>query len=68
MTTQVPLQRSGTYGFFTYGIYNDSLGHILVCDGNFIAVHLLYQNGQFLSLLLTPQQRVIGLSSVSVDN
>ncbi|XP_062606099.1 uncharacterized protein LOC134267909 [Saccostrea cucullata] len=44
------------------GICTDVLGHILVCNSyyslneNFSSVHLLDINGQFLSLLLTPEQ------------
>ncbi|XP_056004129.1 uncharacterized protein LOC125662447 isoform X2 [Ostrea edulis] len=38
-------------GFRPFGICTDVLGHILVCDLH--SVHLLDQDGQFLSLLLT---------------
>ncbi|XP_062577462.1 uncharacterized protein LOC134239297 [Saccostrea cucullata] len=57
-------------GFLSYGICTDVLGHILVCDGFFISntVHLLDQDGQFLSLLLTPQQGVPFPRSVCVDD
>uniref|UniRef100_A0A8W8LTJ4 Tripartite motif-containing protein 2 n=1 Tax=Magallana gigas TaxID=29159 RepID=A0A8W8LTJ4_MAGGI len=44
--------------FNPYGICTDVLGHILVCDDISNTVHLLDQDGQFLSLLLTPQQGV----------
>eukprot|EP00105_Crassostrea_gigas_P013578 XP_011429931.1 PREDICTED: tripartite motif-containing protein 2 [Crassostrea gigas] len=52
--------------FNPYGICTDVLGHILVCDG--LTVHLLDQDGQFLSLLLTSQQGVKFPRSVCVDD
>ncbi|XP_022342525.2 uncharacterized protein LOC111136166 [Crassostrea virginica] len=44
-------------GFYPYGICTDVLGHILVCYDSFIgsAVHLLDQDGGFLSVILSPQ-------------
>ncbi|XP_062608691.1 tripartite motif-containing protein 2-like [Saccostrea cucullata] len=56
--------------FFPYGICTDVLGHILVCDGHFVnnTVHLLDQDGQFLSLLLTQKQGVGCPCSVCVDD
>ncbi|XP_062577468.1 uncharacterized protein LOC134239309 [Saccostrea cucullata] len=53
-----------------YGICTDVLGHILLCDGFFNnkTVHLLDRDGQFLSLLLTPQQGVRCPRSVCVDD
>ncbi|XP_062585491.1 uncharacterized protein LOC134247166 [Saccostrea cucullata] len=51
-----------------HGICTDVLGHILVCDCISDAVHLLDQDGQFLSLLLTPQQGVEDPLSVCVDD
>ncbi|XP_062606779.1 uncharacterized protein LOC134268530, partial [Saccostrea cucullata] len=51
-------------GLDPYGICTDVLGHILVCVSN--AVHLLDQDGQFLSLLLT-EQEVYHPRSVCVD-
>eukprot|EP00105_Crassostrea_gigas_P034077 XP_019918225.1 PREDICTED: transcription intermediary factor 1-beta [Crassostrea gigas] len=55
-------------GFGPYGICTDVLGHILVCDTYSYTVHLLDQDGQFLSLLLTSQQRVDDPRSVCVDD
>ncbi|XP_034306134.2 E3 ubiquitin-protein ligase TRIM71-like [Magallana gigas] len=60
-------------GLYPYGICTDVLGHILVCDTSIFhnndAVHLLDQDGQFLSLLLTPQQGVqLNPRSVCVDD
>eukprot|EP00105_Crassostrea_gigas_P013786 XP_011430215.1 PREDICTED: protein PML [Crassostrea gigas] len=54
--------------FNPYGICTDVLGHILVCDTFSATVHLLDQDGQFLSLLLTPQQGIKYPRSVCVDN
>ncbi|XP_061192378.1 tripartite motif-containing protein 2-like [Saccostrea echinata] len=55
--------------FLPYGICTDVLGHILVCDGFFHSntVHILDQDGQILSLLLTQQQGVHRPCSVCVD-
>eukprot|EP00105_Crassostrea_gigas_P033330 XP_011456668.1 PREDICTED: uncharacterized protein LOC105348797 [Crassostrea gigas] len=55
-------------GFNPFGICTDLLGHILVCDQISDTVHLLDQDGQFLSLLLTPQQGVEHPRSVCVDD
>uniref|UniRef100_K1PMB4 Tripartite motif-containing protein 3 n=1 Tax=Magallana gigas TaxID=29159 RepID=K1PMB4_MAGGI len=54
--------------FAPYGICTDVLGHILVCDSFSATVHLLDQDGQFLSLLLAEQQGVYGPRSVCVDD
>ncbi|XP_062579528.1 protein PML-like [Saccostrea cucullata] len=54
--------------FDPYGICTDVLGHILVCDQHSKTVHLLDQDGQFLSLLLTQQQGVEYPRSVCVDD
>nr|XP_034306606.1 uncharacterized protein LOC105338134 [Crassostrea gigas] len=52
------------------GICTDVLGHILVCDTSLISntIHLLDQDGHFLSLLLTSQQGVEYPRSVCVDD
>ncbi|XP_065938565.1 E3 ubiquitin-protein ligase TRIM71 isoform X2 [Magallana gigas] len=50
-----------------FGICTDVLGHILVCDEISEKAHLLNRDGQFLSLLLTPQQGVDYPYSVCVD-
>ncbi|XP_065938402.1 uncharacterized protein [Magallana gigas] len=55
-------------GFTPYGICTDVLGHILVCDVLGETVHLLDQDGRFLSLVLTPQQGVDYPYSVCVDD
>ncbi|XP_062595588.1 RING finger protein 207-like [Saccostrea cucullata] len=55
-------------GFRPYGICTNVLGHILVCDGFSDTVHLLDQDGQFLSLLITKQQGVKTPRSVCVDD
>uniref|UniRef100_A0A8W8LQ51 B box-type domain-containing protein n=1 Tax=Magallana gigas TaxID=29159 RepID=A0A8W8LQ51_MAGGI len=54
--------------FNPYGICTDVLGHILVCDDISETVHLLDQDGQFLSLLLAEQQGVGWPCSVCVDD
>ncbi|XP_065939429.1 E3 ubiquitin-protein ligase TRIM71 [Magallana gigas] len=54
--------------FNPHGICTDVLGHILVCDSISETVHLLDQDGQFLSLLLTPQQGVDRPRGVCVDD
>ncbi|XP_052677254.1 uncharacterized protein LOC128158443 isoform X2 [Crassostrea angulata] len=54
--------------FNPYGICTDVLGHILVCDSMSNTVHLLDQDGQFLSSLLTSQQGVKYPRSVCVDD
>ncbi|XP_062590547.1 E3 ubiquitin-protein ligase TRIM45-like [Saccostrea cucullata] len=54
--------------FHPYGICTDVLVHILVCDGVSQTVHLLDQDGQFLSLLLTQQQGLYIPYSVCVDD
>ncbi|XP_062569810.1 E3 ubiquitin-protein ligase TRIM36-like [Saccostrea cucullata] len=54
--------------FYPFGICTDVLGHILVCDIVSKTVHLLDQDGQFLSLLLTKQQGVPRPRSVCVDD
>ncbi|XP_062590548.1 E3 ubiquitin-protein ligase TRIM71-like [Saccostrea cucullata] len=54
------------FGFRPYGICTDVLGHILVCDLHTNTVHLLEQDGHFLSFLLTEQQRVYAPCSVCV--
>ncbi|XP_065938534.1 E3 ubiquitin-protein ligase TRIM71-like [Magallana gigas] len=51
-----------------FGICTDVLGHILVCDSISNKVHLLDQDGQFLSLILTPQRGVTYPRSVCVDD
>ncbi|XP_052716839.1 uncharacterized protein LOC128189320 [Crassostrea angulata] len=54
--------------FFPFGICTDLLGHILVADGITDVVHLLDQDGQFLSLLLPAQDKITGFPlSLCVD-
>ncbi|XP_048750224.2 RING finger protein 207-like [Ostrea edulis] len=71
----VVVNKSGQYrfsyrgqesGFRPRGICTDVLGHILVCDNT--TVHLLDQDGQFLSLLLTEQHGIDDAISVCVDD
>ncbi|XP_052692032.1 uncharacterized protein LOC128170098 [Crassostrea angulata] len=54
--------------FTPCGIYTDVLGHILVCDDDSNTVHLLNQDGRFLSLLLTQQTGIKYSCSVCVDD
>lgn len=51
-----------------FGICTDILGHILVCDINVNAAHLLIKNGQFLSMLLTSEHNITDPRSACVDN
>nr|XP_034312074.1 uncharacterized protein LOC117684372 [Crassostrea gigas] len=57
-------------GFSPCGICSDLLGHIIVSNCQFLykTIHLLDQDGQFLSLLLTPQQRITNPSGLCVDD
>nr|XP_022341652.1 uncharacterized protein LOC111135675 [Crassostrea virginica] len=49
------------------GICTDVLGHILVCDYNSGTVHLLDQDGRFLSVILSSQQGIKHPHGVCVD-
>ncbi|XP_078310568.1 uncharacterized protein LOC144618442 [Crassostrea virginica] len=53
--------------FLPYGICTDVLGHILVCDCYSNIVHLLDQDGGFLSVILSPQQGIKYPRGVYVD-
>uniref|UniRef100_A0A8W8JDL0 B box-type domain-containing protein n=1 Tax=Magallana gigas TaxID=29159 RepID=A0A8W8JDL0_MAGGI len=55
--------------FYPYGICTDLLGHIIVCNGysGNNSLDIIDQDGQFLSLLLTPQQG-IRLRGLCVDD
>ncbi|XP_062589923.1 uncharacterized protein LOC134251527 [Saccostrea cucullata] len=73
----IVVNKSGQYRFsYTgqkpvyqpYGICTDVLGHILVCDVHSNAVHLLDQDGQFISVLLSKQQGVHLPCSVCIDD
>ncbi|XP_062567349.1 uncharacterized protein LOC134229617 [Saccostrea cucullata] len=55
-------------GFHSFGICTDVLGHILVCASDSNTVHLLDQDGRFLSLLLIQQQGLRNPRSVCVDD
>nr|XP_022343916.1 uncharacterized protein LOC111136995 [Crassostrea virginica]XP_022343918.1 uncharacterized protein LOC111136995 [Crassostrea virginica] len=55
-------------GFRPWGICTDVLGHILVCDSASDTVHLLDQDGGFLSVILSPQQGVKRPRGVCVDD
>ncbi|XP_056015295.1 uncharacterized protein LOC125673379 [Ostrea edulis] len=60
--------------FWPFGICTDVLGNILVCNGrledfyNCSSVHLLDQDGQFLSLLLTPKHCPPRPRAICVDD
>ncbi|XP_078339399.1 uncharacterized protein LOC111109168 [Crassostrea virginica] len=54
-------------GLFSYGICTDVLGHILVCDSYSKSVHLLDQDGGFLSVILSSQQGIKEPRGVCVD-
>nr|XP_034320354.1 uncharacterized protein LOC105317671 [Crassostrea gigas] len=53
--------------FRPFGICTDIVGHILVCDNESNTVHLLDQDGQFLSFLLTEEHGIYNPLSVCVD-
>ena len=55
-------------GFRPYGICTDILGHILVCDYVSNNVHLLDQDGGFLSRILSEQQGIEYPRGVCVDD
>nr|XP_022341340.1 uncharacterized protein LOC111135501 isoform X2 [Crassostrea virginica]XP_022341341.1 uncharacterized protein LOC111135501 isoform X2 [Crassostrea virginica] len=54
--------------FYPYGICTDVLGHILVCDYISETVHLLDQDGGFLSIILSSQQGIKYPYGVCVDD
>ncbi|XP_078329847.1 uncharacterized protein LOC111113501 isoform X1 [Crassostrea virginica] len=54
--------------FCPYGICTDVLGHILVCDNVSETVHLLDQDGGFLSVILSEQQGIKLPLGVCVDD
>nr|XP_022341563.1 uncharacterized protein LOC111135625 [Crassostrea virginica] len=54
--------------FGPFGICTDVLGHILVCDDASNTVHLLDQDGGFLSVILSSQQGIKYPRGVCVDD
>ena len=54
--------------FRPFGICTDVLGHILVCDDYSNTVHLLDQDGGFLSIILSSQQNITYPRGVCVDD
>nr|XP_022312753.1 tripartite motif-containing protein 3-like isoform X1 [Crassostrea virginica]XP_022312754.1 tripartite motif-containing protein 3-like isoform X1 [Crassostrea virginica] len=54
--------------FDPYGICTDVLGHILVCESLSNTVHLLDQDGGFLSFILSEQQGIRSPCGVCVDD
>jgi streptogramin lyase len=57
-----------TSKFCPYKICTDVLGHILVCDFQSETVHLLDEDGRFLSLLLTKRHGLYSPRSLCVDD
>nr|XP_034314524.1 protein PML-like [Crassostrea gigas] len=57
-------------GFWPFGICNDLLGHIIVCNGYFDnnTLDIIDQDGRFLSLLLTQQQGINNPRGLCVDD
>ncbi|XP_078329843.1 uncharacterized protein LOC144624246 [Crassostrea virginica] len=55
-------------GFRPWGICTDVLGHILVCDTVSKTVHLLNQDGGFLSRILSEQQGIDNPQGVCMDD
>nr|XP_022308900.1 uncharacterized protein LOC111114736 [Crassostrea virginica] len=73
----VVVNKSGQHRFFytgqgsefrPWGICTDVLGHILVCEGLSNVVHLLDQDGEFLSVILSQQQGIESPCGVCVDD
>ncbi|XP_022341640.1 uncharacterized protein LOC111135665 [Crassostrea virginica] len=56
-----------TLSFWPFGICTDVLGHILVCE-LYSGVHLLDQDGGFLSVILSSQQGIAHPCGVCVDD
>ena len=54
--------------FRPYGICTDVLGHILVCDNGMHCIHVLNQDGEFLSIILAQQQGIDSPCSLCVDD
>ncbi|XP_078311183.1 uncharacterized protein LOC111136143 [Crassostrea virginica] len=54
--------------FLPWGICTDVLGHILVCDKDNKSVHLLDQDGGFLSIILSALQGIKDPRGVCVDD
>ncbi|XP_078310241.1 uncharacterized protein LOC111135535 [Crassostrea virginica] len=54
--------------FSPWGICTDVLGHILVCDNASNTIHLLDQDGGFLSVILSSQQGIEYPRGVCVDD
>ena len=54
--------------FLPWGICTDVLGHILVCDKDNKSVHLLDQDGRFLSIILSAQQGIKDPRGLCVDD
>ncbi|XP_022342489.2 uncharacterized protein LOC111136144 [Crassostrea virginica] len=54
--------------FLPWGICTDVLGHILVCDKDKKSLHLLDQDGGFLTIILSPQQGIKDPRGVCVDD
>ncbi|XP_062614898.1 tripartite motif-containing protein 2-like [Saccostrea cucullata] len=53
--------------FQPYGVATDSLGHILIADNAHNAVHLISQDGDFLSYILTEDDGISQPRGISVD-
>ncbi|XP_078310242.1 uncharacterized protein LOC111135508 isoform X1 [Crassostrea virginica] len=73
----VVLNKSGQHSFsytgqgseiWPFGICTDVLGHILVCDIHSNTVHLLDQDGRFLSVILSSQQGIKHPRGLCVDD
>ncbi|XP_062578103.1 E3 ubiquitin-protein ligase TRIM71-like [Saccostrea cucullata] len=54
-------------GFQPHGVATDSLGHILIADNANNAVHLISQDGNFLSYILTEDDGISLPHGISVD-
>ena len=54
--------------FSPWGICADVLGHILVCNCKGENIHLLDQDGEFLSIIISPKQGIESPRGLSVDD
>ncbi|XP_062572075.1 E3 ubiquitin-protein ligase TRIM71-like [Saccostrea cucullata] len=59
--------QAGRFKFDPYGLATDSLGHILIANNANNAIHLISQDGDFLSCILTENDGIALPHGISVD-